>query len=200
MILIFAIGGAVAVMTNGGGTASASTQSDGGAAKPAPEGFTGGSVKPITFAMPDGTKMDPPPSCPKAKVVESAETGATYFVGVDKYEFLNPSVEQLSLRAGRMMMSDVYGQKPTTRSGLDGFSGQSAAGLELTNMQVEYYLANGKVLVIACGMPIKREKWKPSFYGEEPPPPKPPTEEELQKAALFKTESQTFFDSVTFSI
>lgn len=158
----------------------------------APDGFQASNVAHVSFVVPKGRSMDKPPTSIEAKVFQSGSTGATFFVGIDEYEFLNPSPMQLSLRAGRMIMSDIWGRDSVDRDGHRGAKGTSRNGMELTDMTVEYYLVDGHVILIGCGMPLK-----PIDDDEDmPPEPSEPTEEEKQALEAFQAEMTTFFDSV----
>lgn len=191
VLLVAGVGAFVLMGTSGSASGSA-------AAVPTPDGYQAGTVGRVKFAFPKGTAKETPPTSIKAKALVSAESGATFFVGVDEYEFLNPSDRQVSLRAGRMIMSNVYGGEEVTRSGHNGFKGRSSGGLDLTNMTVEYYLVDGEVILIGCGMP-KKEVPEPTYplkRNEEPEPPSEPTEEEKAQTAAFEKEMKTFFETV----
>ena len=180
------------------GSSDSQPSSSVAAAAPAPDGYQSGSVGRVSFAFPQGTPKEAPPTTTEAQALVSAESGATFFVGVDEYEFLNPSEYQVSLRAGRMILSNVYGREQVKRSGHSGVKGQSSGGLTLTNMTVEYYFVDGEVILIGCGMP-KKEKPKqklPYNPNKKPEPPPEPTDDEKAKDAAFEKEKIAFFDSV----
>ena len=196
-VLLLSLIGVVAFLAardSGGGSKSASSSpSSSSAASPAAPTGTG-SVGRVSFTFPEGSSMDTPPTTITAQAHQSTATGATYFVGIDEYEFLNPSPGQIALRAGRMILSNVYGGQKVERNGHAGIKGNSRGGLYFTDMTVEYFMIDDQIIVVGCGMP-RRKFEKPKVIN--PPPPPPPTEEELRKAELFVTESKAFFDTVS---
>ncbi|WP_182867728.1 hypothetical protein [Stieleria mannarensis] len=157
-----------------------------------PAGFQGGAVSRVSFVVPEGNAVEKPPTSIEAQVFESAATGATFLVAVDTYEYLNPSDMQLSYRAGRMIMSDVYGGERVERSGHAGIKGSSSGGMTLTDMTVEYYLVGDQVILLGCGMP--KVEWSEAELEEGRPPE--PSDEEKAKQEAFEAEMETFFDSV----
>ena len=181
----------LAVKSKGSKQAKSNSASSSGAVE-VPAGFQAGSVGGVSFAVPEGKSVEKPPTSIEAEVFESAATGATFFVGVDTYEYLNPSQMQLSLRAGRMIMSDVYGGERVERDGHSGTKGNSSGGMTLTDMAVEYYLVGDQVILIGCGMP--RVEWTEEDLEEGRLPE--PSEEEKAKVEAFEEEKTTFFASV----
>ncbi|QDV43959.1 hypothetical protein Enr13x_38200 [Stieleria neptunia] len=181
----------MAVQSKGSKQARSSGASSSGAVQ-VPAGFQAGSVSGVSFVVPEGKSVERPPTSIEAQVFESSATGATFFVGIDTYEFLNPSQMQLSLRAGRMIMSDVYGGASVERDGHTGAKGSSSGGMTLTDMTVEYYLVGDQVILIGCGMP--RVEWTEEDLEEGRPPE--PSEEETAKREAFEGEKATFFESV----
>ncbi|MCS7471248.1 hypothetical protein NZK35_31730 [Stieleria sp. ICT_E10.1] len=192
VVLGLVIGLAVlAVQSKGSKQAKSSPAKSSGAVE-VPAGFQAGSVSGVSFVVPEGQSVEKPPTSIEAQVFESAATGATFFVGVDTYEYLNPSQMQLSLRAGRMIMSDVYGGESVERDGHSGSKGNSSGGMTLTDMAVEYYLVGDQVILIGCGMP--RVEWTEEDLEEGRLPE--PSEEGKAKLEAFEEEKTTFFASV----
>ncbi|QEF98267.1 hypothetical protein Mal15_23160 [Stieleria maiorica] len=171
---------------------SRQTASSAAEAVEAPAGFQSGSVNRVSFVVPEGNAVEEPPTSIEAQVFESAATGATFLVAVDTYEYLNPSDMQLAYRAGRMIMSDVYGGERVERNGHAGMKGSSSGGMTLTDMTVEYYLVGDQVILFGCGIP--RVEWSEEDLEEGRPPE--PSEEEKAKQEAFQAEMETFFDSV----
>lgn len=194
---VLGIGATVAIlMLSKQGDSETSTAS--AAQVQTPEGFKAHQVGPVAFAMPEGESEKNPSTKVKSEVIKSTATGATYFVGVNKYEFLNPSQAQVELRAGRILMSNIYASAKVERGGKSGFAGGSSRGLLYPPMDVEFYFFDNHVIVAGCGMPVKEEPEVKRVPGRplEPQPPKEPTEEEKKLAELFEAEKKKFFDSI----
>ncbi|MDV6030476.1 MAG: hypothetical protein F9B45_10285 [Phycisphaera sp. RhM] len=192
VVLGLVIGLAVLAVKSKGSKQAKSSPAGSSGAVEVPAGYQAGSVSGVSFAVPEGKSIEKPPTSIEAQVFESAATGATFFVGVDTYEYLNPSQMQLSLRAGRMILSDVYGSESVERGGHSGTKGNSSGGMTLTDMAVEYYLVGDQVILIGCGMP--KVEWTEEDLEEGRLPE--PSEEERAKAEAFEEEKTTFFASV----
>lgn len=192
LLLVAMMIGLVILAVNAKESKSASQQSE--VAIDIPDGFKGGKVGRVSFAIPIGKTLEMPPTSNEAMVIESDSTGATFFVGLDKYEYLNPSTLQLSYRAGRMIMSDVYGAERVERNGDNGHRAGSYGGLVLTNMTVEYFLVDGEVILVGCGLPIREVA--DEDLGDPIASNAEPTAEEIQLVELFESEKKAFFDSI----
>ena len=154
----------------------------------APGGFKTISVADISAAVPNGEPVKLPNSGLKARAVQSEKSGAIFYIGVGEFIRVGATDEEVALRVGRYMMSNVYGSELATVGEIGGVQGRSHYGLHLPDMEVHFFHVDNQVKIFACGLE------RPPVEDEEPP--SEVAAAELQALnALFESEKIAFFNT-----